>query len=114
MSDSSNGSSQGGFRKTVIGFFGTFFSLLLAFICKDYLCKAYYIYCLDADTRPYLTILKTVVDDDVHKRIRVADDTPVPIVKKKIEPISQSNSNEGHMRIQDAINNLSQIEIIKE
>lgn len=103
-----------GLTKVGLAFIGTFFSLLLAFIAKDYFAKAGYIWVIDKDSqRPYLTILKTVVDDDVFKRIRVADDN-VSIEKNqsKNEPTS---SNKEHLRMQSLLNNLGPIEkIIKE
>ena len=112
MSDYDNGSK--GLSKIALGFIGTFFSLLFAFIAKDYFAKAGYIWVIDKESqRPYLTILKTVVDDDVFKRILVEDDN-VSIEKNqsKNEPTS---SNKEHLRMQSLLNNLGPIEkIIKE
>lgn len=110
MSDYNDGSK--GLSKIALGFIGTFLSLLLAFIAKDYVCKAGYIWFIDKESqRSYGTILKNVVDDDIFRRIRVADDN-VPIEKNEISlPIIK---NDAYFRMRNTLNNLSNIEKIKE
>ena len=113
MSNYDNGSK--GLSKIALGFIGTFLSLLLAFIAKDYLCKAAYIYVIDKEEsqRSYGTILKNVVDDDIFRRIRVADDN-IPIATNQPKNLPTS-SNKEHLRMQSLLNNLGPIEkIIKE
>ena len=102
------------FSKVFLAFFGTFFSLLLAFIIKDYFLKSYYVWCTQDEThkRAYITILRQTVDDDVFKRIRVADDN-VPTAKNEIsQPIIKSDSS--YYRMQNTLNNLGNIEKITE
>lgn len=100
-----------GFSKVFLAFFGTFFSLLLAFIIKDYFLKSYYVYCTQDEThkRAYITILRQTVDDDVFKRIRVADDN-VPIATN--QPTNQPTSNNAHIRMQNILNKLNNTDII--
>ena len=112
MSDYNDNDRPKGLSKVGLAFIGSFFSLLLAFIAKDYFAKAGYIWVVDKESqRPYLTILKTVVDDDVYKRIRIADNVPVEKNQPKNQPTS---SNDGHfLRMQNLLNNLGPIETIK-
>ena len=108
MSNYDNGSK--GLSKIALGFIGTFLSLLLAFIAKDYICKAGYIWMTDDTQSNYQTILKNVVDDDVFRRVRSADN--LPNVDNKNLPTS---SNKEHLRMQSLLNNLGPSEkIIKE
>lgn len=109
MSNYNNGPK--GLSKITLAFFGTFFSLLLAFIIKDYFLKSYYVWCTQDETNktPYISILKQVIDDDVYKRTRSAD-FPSNVVNKN-EPTS---SLKGHLRMQSLLNNLEPIEKIKE
>jgi hypothetical protein len=108
MSNYDNGSK--GLSKIALGFIGTFLSLLFAFIAKDYLCKAGYIWVTQTDTQKnYSNILKNVVDDDVHRRVRSADSLP------NVDNKNQPTSIKEHLRMQSLLNNLEPIEkIIKE
>jgi hypothetical protein len=107
---SGNNDGPKGLSKITLAFFGTFFSLLLAFIIKDYFLKSYYVWCTQDETnkRAYISILKQTVDDDVFKRIRVADDNVS--IEKNQSKNQPTSSNKEHLRMQSLLNNLEPIE----
>ncbi|MBX9704206.1 MAG: hypothetical protein K2X39_08645 [Silvanigrellaceae bacterium] len=107
---SGNNDGPKGLSKVTLGFIGTFLSLLFAFIAKDYLCKAGYIWVIDKESqRSYGEILKTVVDDDIFRRIRVADDN-VSIEKNQSK--NQPTSNNNAQRMQNLLNKLNATQLI--
>ena len=98
--------------KILGAFAGTFLSLVLAFLAKDYFMKSSYIYYIEDQKTPYIHILKQVIDDDVYKRTRSAD-FPSNVVNKN-EPISKTNISSVQIRMQNAINKIEPIDTLQE
>ena len=98
--------------KILGAFAGTFLSLVLAFVAKDYFMKSTYVYYIEDQKTPYISILKQVIDDDVYKRTRSAD-FPSNVVNKN-EPITKAKINASQIRMQNAINKIEPIDTLQE
>ena len=102
--------------KILGAFAGTFLSLVAAFVAKDYFLKSGYVYYIEDQQTPYISILKQVIDDDVYKRTRSAD-FPSTVANKN-EPITKANITNAaqisQIRMLNAINKIEPIETLQE